>query len=91
MNCPRCGGTGEIEDPRIQGARLRGIRKARLPMHNCPITGCPNSHGDGLVMCRDHWMKVARDLRDRLTAAKKGTAEWSVASMKAIRYAGVAG
>ena len=26
MDCPRCGGTGEIEDPREQGKRLRDLR-----------------------------------------------------------------
>lgn len=35
-------------------------------MKYCPITKCPKRRGDDQVMCRDHWFKVPKNLRDKI-------------------------
>lgn len=37
----------------------------------CPIDGCTKSRGDGKLMCKSHWYKVPKDIRDRVWAMAK--------------------
>lgn len=37
--------------------------------HQCPAAGCPQKVADHLLMCRPHWYKVPRDLRNAVWAA----------------------
>lgn len=44
--------------------------------NRCPIDGCTKGRGSGKLMCKSHWFKVPKDLRDRVwSTAKKMWAE----------------
>lgn len=30
----------------------------------CPVDGCPDRHRPGQLLCRRHWYKVPKELRD---------------------------
>lgn len=56
--------------------------------HGCPIKGCPADIPSRLLMCRDHWYLVPRELRDEVwrTHREHGvlSAEYSAARDAAI-------
>lgn len=59
----------------------------------CPIEGCEAGRGERQLMCRAHWYKVPKELRDRVWATARrmwddepgGDEEWSEARDAAVR------
>lgn len=58
----------------------------------CPIEGCDAGRASGQLMCRAHWYKVPKELRDKVwrtarrmwDAEPKGAEEWREASDAAV-------
>lgn len=38
--------------------------KPKGRQRRCPVEGCPNYHGTDQVLCRGHWFKSPKALRD---------------------------
>lgn len=59
--------------------------------HNCPAPGCIVTVNDTMLMCRQHWFMVPRDLRARLWATWNRGKGWGskehVTAMRACVHA----
>lgn len=51
--------------------------------HRCAIPRCPEKIGPALLMCRDHWYEVPKDLRDEVWAQYRAEGVWSERYMAA--------
>jgi len=54
--------------------------------HKCAAEGCEKIVPSDMLMCRKHWFKVPKDIRDRVWASYRGgmDAEYDVAVAAAV-------
>lgn len=64
-----------------------------MASQECPIEGCDAGRADARLMCKAHWYKVPKELRDKVWVTARrmwdglpgGDEEWSEAREAAIR------
>lgn len=57
--------------------------KSKGKLHRCPVEGCQHYHGPDKVLCRVHWFKSPRRLREAVWEAYY--AQSRTQSLSAIR------
>lgn len=49
----------------------------------CPIDGCGNRHSRSKLMCKEHWYKVPKELRDQVWSTYRNDGVFSEEYMEA--------
>lgn len=76
----------------LTGGRGRGPGSKRTalpqPARRCAVSGCSEQIDPSRLMCRDHWYRVPRQLRDLVWATwRSGEGALSAEHLQAVRVA----
>jgi hypothetical protein len=83
-------GRGTARELTAGRGRGPGSKLTALPQRacRCPVSGCSEQIDPSRLMCRDHWYRVPRQLRDLVWATwRSGEGALSSEHLQAVRLA----